>query len=240
MSARVDSEALGASLRRLAQHHQDATVLETSLWELLAACNSIFRLRGSGVMLADEHGELRYAVASDRTSQLLEDAQLATGEGPCVDTFVRAEMVSCSDVRNDPRWPALGSRLVGQPVRAVLGVPIRLASVTVGSLDVYREQEHEWDDSERNALSRYGAVAGQMLVAAVSAERSGVLADQLTYAVHHRAPIERGVGYLMARDGIGQVESFNRLRTAARCSRRAMGDVADALLRTGRLPAEDR
>jgi GAF domain-containing protein len=240
MSARVDSEALGASLRRLTQHHQDATVLETSLRELVDACNGIFRLRGSGVMLADERGELRYATASDRTSQLLEDAQLATGEGPCVDTFVRDEMVSCSDVRNDPRWPTLGSRLAGQPVRAVLGVPIRLASATVGSLDVYREQEHEWDDSERTALSRYGAVAGQLLVAAVSAERSGVLADQLTYAVQHRAPIERGVGYLMARDGIVQVESFNRLRTAARSSRRTMGDVADALLRTGRLPAEDR
>jgi GAF domain-containing protein len=240
MSARVDSEALGASLRRLAQHHQGATVLETSLRELVDACNGIFRLRGSGVMLADEHGELRYAAASDQTCQLLEDAQLATGEGPCVDTFVRDEMVSCSDVGNDPRWPALGSRLAGQQVRAVLGVPIRLASVTVGSLDVYREQEHEWDDSERDALSRYGAVAGQLLVAAVSAERSGVLADQLTHAVQHRAPIERGVGYLMARDGIGQVESFNRLRSAARSSRRTMGDVADALLRTGRLPAEDR
>jgi signal transduction protein with GAF and PtsI domain len=240
MSARADSEDLGASLRRLAQQHQGATVLETSLRELVDACNGIFRLRGSGVMLADEHGELRYALASDRTSQLLEDAQLATGEGPCVDTFVRAELVSCSDVRNDPRWPALGPRLAGQPVGAVLGVPIRFASVTVGSLDVYQEREHEWDDSERNALSRYGAVAGQLLVAAVSAECSGVLADQLTHAVQHRAPIERGVGYLMARDGIGQVESFNRLRTAARSSRRAMGDVADALLRTGRLPAEDR
>jgi GAF domain-containing protein len=240
MSARVDPEALGASLRRLARHHQGATVLETSLRELVDACNGMFRLRGSGVMLADEHGELRYAVGSDRTSQLLEDAQLATGEGPCVDTFVRDEMVSCSDVGNDPRWPALGGRLAGQPLRAVLGVPIRLASITVGSLDVYREQRHEWDASERNALARYGAVAGQLLTAAVSAERSGVLADQLSYAVQHRAPIERGVGYLMARDGIGQVESFNRLRTAARSSRRAMGDVADALLRTGRLPAEDR
>ena len=79
-----------------------------------------------------------------------------------------------------------------------------------------------------------------MLTAAVSAEQSGVLADQLTVAIRHRAPIERGVGYLMARDRIRQVEAFNRLRTAARRSRRTMGEVAAALLRSGHLPGEHR
>jgi GAF domain-containing protein len=237
MTARVDPEALGASLRRLEQQ-DETSVLEGSLRELVDACNGLFGLRGSGVMLADEHGELRYAVATDRTSQLLEDAQLGTGEGPCVDTFVRDELVASPDVLSDARWPTLGARLSGQPVRAVLGVPIRLATVTVGSLDVFRDQPHEWDGSERNALSRYAQIAGTMLGAAVSAERSGVLADQLTYAIRHRAPIERGVGYLMARNAIGQIDAFNLLRNSARSSRRTMGDVATALLRSGRLPGE--
>ncbi len=79
-----------------------------------------------------------------------------------------------------------------------------------------------------------------MLAAAVSAEQSGELAAQLTHALQHRAPIERGVGYLMARDGIGQVEAFDRLRTAARRNRRRIGEVAAELLRTGRLPGERR
>jgi hypothetical protein len=34
------------------------------------------------------------------------------------------------------------------------------------------------------------------------------------------------------------VEAFDRLRTSARSSRRKIGEVAEALLRTGRLPGE--
>jgi AmiR/NasT family two-component response regulator len=52
-------------------------------------------------------------------------------------------------------------------------------------------------------------------------------------------PIERGVGYLMARDGIDHAEAFNRLRRTARSSRRKIGDVAEQLLQTGLLPGEN-
>jgi AmiR/NasT family two-component response regulator len=79
-----------------------------------------------------------------------------------------------------------------------------------------------------------------LLTAAVAAEQSSELAAQLTYAIQHRAPIERGVGYLMARDRIGQIDAFNRLRSAARDNRRKIGEVARELLSTGRLPGERR
>ena len=42
-------------------------------------------------------------------------------------------------------------------------------------------------------------------------------------ALDYRAPIERGVGYLMARDGLDQAPAFQRLRTAARSNRRRIG-----------------
>jgi GAF domain-containing protein len=235
----VDPEALGASLRRLKRRSETA-VLEQSLRQLVSACVGLFGYSGCGVMLADEHGELHCAVAHDKTSQLLEEAQMSTGQGPCVDTFVRETLIASDDLRADPRWPEVTDRLRDQQVRAVIGVPLRLSGVTVGSLDVFHDRQHRWDRSERHALLRYAEIGGAMLAAAVSAEQSGELAAQLTHALQHRAPIERGVGYLMARDGIGQVEAFDRLRTAARRNRRRIGEVAAELLRTGRLPGERR
>lgn len=239
MSPEIDPAALGASLRRL-QNQDEPAVLERSLDQLVTACVELFGLAGSGVMLADEGGDLRYAVATDPTSQELEEAQLDTGEGPCVDTYVHDELVASADMYTDTRWPKFTKRLVEGRVRAVLGVPIRLSGVTVGSLDVFRDGRHEWGEAERHALSRYADIGGALVTAAVTAEQSSELAAQLTYAIQHRAPIERGVGYLMARDRIGQTEAFNRLRTAARGSRRKIGDVAHDLLRTGRLPDERR
>jgi GAF domain-containing protein len=237
VKAEIDPGALGASLRRL-ENQREPAVLEQSLKQLVTACVELFGMGGSGVMLADEHGELRYAVATDPASQELEDAQLATGQGPCVDTYVNDELIASADMYTDARWPRFTERLARHRVRGVLGVPVKLSGITVGSLDVFRDGRHDWDESERQALSRYADIGGALLTAAVAAEHSSELAAQLTYAIQHRAPIERGVGYLMARDRIGQGDAFNRLRTAARSSRRKIGDVAQDLLRTGRLPDE--
>ncbi len=52
--------------------------------------------------------------------------------------------------------------------------------------------------------------------------------------------IERGVGYLMARDRVDAVRAFDRLRRAARTNRHKIGDVAQHLLDTGSLPGDAR
>jgi AmiR/NasT family two-component response regulator len=42
----------------------------------------------------------------------------------------------------------------------------------------------------------------------------------------------------MARDGLDHATAFNLLRNAARNSRRKIGEVAQSLLQTGKLPGE--
>lgn len=213
-------------------------MVDESLRRVIDACDELFLVDGSGLMLADEHGVLRYVVATEGPGRLLEDTQIDAGEGPCVDTFVNDELVMTEDVATDPRWPLLAPLLTGRGIGAVLGVPVRLSGGCVGSLNLYRHHRHVWDESEQQALVRYGEVIETMLAAALSAEQSGELANQLNYALEYRVVIERGIGYLMARDGVDQTTAFNRIRTSARNGRRKIGDVADHLLSTGRLPEE--
>jgi hypothetical protein len=61
---------------------------------------------------------------------------------------------------------------------------------------------------------------------------------QLQYAPDYRVIIERGVGYLMARDQVDAMIAFDRLRRAARDTQTKIGDVAQRLVSTGRLPTE--
>lgn len=89
-------------------------------------------------------------------------------------------------------------------------------------------------------LQRYSEVVATTLAAALSAHRASELAGQLQYALDHRVLIERGVGYLMARDGVDAVIAFNRLRRAARNSQRRIGSVAEDLLKHGRLSTDGR
>lgn len=234
----VADAALASSLRRLADRGSTHAGLRSYLQAVVDACVELFDVGGSGLMIADEHSELRYAVATDGPGRLLETVQLDTGEGPCVDTFVHDKVVMVEDLAADPRYPIIAREMVPRGVASVLGAPVHLAGLTVGSLDVYRHDPHRWDFSDIAALTRYADVVEATLTAAVAAESAGELAAQLAYAVEHRVPIDRGVGYLMARDHIDSAEAFNRLRQAARRSRRKVGDVAEQLLETGHLPQE--
>ena len=134
---RVDAAALRSSLRSAGRYARRQRSLH-----LAASCD---RLLGSAVRRQrrriDAGGrarrDLHYVVASSGPSQLLEQAQLDTGEGPCVDTYVRDELTVSTNLaetratRCSPRWSCrTGSA-------AVLGVPVSLSETPIGSLDLY-------------------------------------------------------------------------------------------------------
>jgi GAF domain-containing protein len=233
----IDPQALAGNLQRLAAEGRTRGLLP-ALHDVVDACVDLFGVSGSGIMLADEQNLLRYVAASDSPGSVLETAESESGEGPCTEAFVSNRPVATADLRFDERWPRLAAAVEAYDIRAVLGVPVRLGGITVGTLDAYLNHPHRWHASEQAALVRYGDVIQATLTAALSAHTAGQLADQLQYALDYRVIIERGVGYLMARDGVDAVTAFNRLRTAARNGRSKIGTVAEHLLATGKLPSE--
>jgi transcriptional regulator with GAF, ATPase, and Fis domain len=235
--ARVDTCALNSSLRRLAEQGEDSD-LYVSLQRVIDASEQLFAVSGGGLMLADEHAELRYVVASSGPSQVMEEVQIQTGEGPCVDAYVHDHVNISADLATDERYRAAAPLITAEGIAAVLAVPIHLSALTVGSLDIYVDRPYEFDQSEVDAMTRYGEVVEATLHAAVTASHSGQLADQLAYALEYRTPIERGIGYLMHRDQLDHAEAFAKLRSAARSSRRKIDEVASQLLATGQLPGE--
>ncbi|SDF98463.1 GAF domain-containing protein [Klenkia brasiliensis] len=247
MSA-IDADTLARTLRDLGEDPRAAgeDLLNASLQRVVDACAGLFDIAGCGLMLADEDGGLRYVVATDDTSWAIEEAQLTTGEGPCVDSFEQGTTTTTGDVAADQRWPRFGAALARAveartatgPIGGLLGTPLRLHGTVVGSLDVHHSAPMGWTGEQVRALERFGRVAETILAVGVQAHQAGRLAAQLDYAIGHRAPIERGVGYLMARDGLDQRDAFAALRRAARSSRRPIADVARGLTLTGRLPGE--
>ncbi|MGH9003634.1 MAG: ANTAR domain-containing protein [Acidimicrobiia bacterium] len=63
----------------------------------------------------------------------------------------------------------------------------------------------------------------------------GRLAEQLRAALEHRSRIERAKGILMVRERIDDAAAFERLRSAARSSRRPLIDVVNEVLGGQRL-----
>ena len=234
----IDAAALADSLRRLATSGQGNDSVVGALEEVLDACVALFDVDGAGILIADDRDLLRFVAATDAPGRELELTEAAAGEGPCTSAFVSGEVVTSSDVTaEEERWPVLSRAMAALPVRAVLGTPVRIGGVPVGTLDVYRSRVHDWDDSEVAALARYAEVIATTLTAAVQAHTAGELARQLQYALDYRVVIERAVGYIMARDGVDPVVAFNALRAAARSRRTKIGEVAEHVLEHGALPA---
>ena len=232
----IEREALASSLQKLAGRGSPTSAVP-ALQEIVSACVDLFGVTGSGVMIADEQNITRFIASSDVPGRFLEEAESRTGQGVCTQAFVESTVVRSSDLAADPRWPELAAAVTGRGIHAVLGVPIRMGAISVGTLDVYRDHPHDWTEQEARALSRYADVAEVTLTAAMEAHTAGELAEQLQYALDYRVVIERAVGYLMAQGHVDSVTAFNRLRRVARSNRTKIGQVAEQLLRDGRLPA---
>ncbi|WP_214402770.1 GAF and ANTAR domain-containing protein [Pseudonocardia lacus] len=226
----IDPQNLAASLRRIGATDDDFT---GAIDRAVETCVELFGVDGSGLMIADEQNTLHYVASSDGPSRALEEVQSETGQGPCVDTFVHGAPVLTIDLARETRWPASRDAIVAHGVRSVLGVPVHLGGIVVGSLDAYRAHPHEWDESEKEALVSYSTVVEAILRAALAGHHATRLTGQLQYALDNRVLIERAVGFVMGRTGTDAVTAFNTLRSTARTQRRKVADVAREVLGGG-------
>ncbi|MFD0902133.1 ANTAR domain-containing protein [Actinomadura sediminis] len=224
----IDTEALNASLQRLRQDRREPDVARV-LQQVVGAVDRLFGHDGAGIMLVDQEGRLVYVAASDEAGRALEEAQASTDQGPCHDTYVYARPVTTKDVHSDDRWPRL-AELLDSRVRAVAGVPLLLSGSPVGTLNVYRSEPAEWDDSDLQALRAYAGLIEEVMSASLAAHEHSVTAAQLQYALDYRVIIERAIGYLMATHDLDAVTAFNILRKQARDSRRRVADLAAEIL----------
>ena len=225
----IDAAALARSIARLEQLDPLAVGLQASLEASVKIVDELFAVDGAGLMVLSEDEVLRYAAASDERGRQLELLQEQTGEGPCVTAFDSNAVVTCHDAANDERYPRFAELAPRHGIGAVLGIPIELKGVAVGTLNVYATQPHEWEDSEVKAIERFTTVIAAILRVAATAGLAEETVRQLQFALDHRVIVEQAKGILMERDGLDPTAAFERLRSVARSNRIKLIEVARSL-----------
>jgi GAF domain-containing protein len=231
---RIDPTALVASISSLADTapHRD---LAGTLQQVVDAAMLLFRASGAGVMLADEHGQLRWVSATDQNSQLAEDNQELLGQGPCMVAFSQRAPAMIRDTRTEPDWGDISLLFSDVEIRAAASAPIELAGGPIGTLDIYAAEPRDWNQSEISALQAYTGVIASLLGSAAQAQVKGRLAEQLQLALSTRVLIEQAKGALMVHHDIDEATAFEWLRLSARSSSRTVNSVAQEIL-AGRWP----
>jgi GAF domain-containing protein len=207
-----------------------AAALETALPDVLTAACDLFAIHGTGLMVIDDERALRYVAASDDRGRILDELQERLGTGPCVDALVHDHVIFWRDLARDERWPVLRTALLEHGIGAVIGVPVHINGVAVGSFNGYAESPCDWDDKDAQALQTYADLIGGVLAGALQARAQDRVAEQLRHALASRVLIDRAVGMLMATDGLDAVGAFSRLRDVARARRERVVELAKRVL----------
>jgi GAF domain-containing protein len=214
--------------------------LAPTLQQIADAAKQLFHADGAGLMLVDADGQLRWASASDQTSQNPEDGQERLAQGPCAVAFSQRLPAAIRNIHTEPDWQDFTHVLLAEGISAALSVPVELDGGVIGTLDIYSGDPRDWDPSEVAAMQAYAGLVASLLSAATTAQVKGRLADQLRAALEHRWLIEQAKGVVMGREQLDAQAAFERLRGAARSSTRRLANVAKDVTAGQPLPVNRR
>lgn len=206
----------------------------STLARICALAVSELAVTGTGVVLIDHAGTVdaqqRLVRASDDVAARLEDLQLTVGEGPGLTAAATGGAVLVPDLAVEAaRWPAftLGAQAAG--AAAVFAIPLTLGSISLGSLDCYRDTVGRLGPLQvADAL-----LLTEMAFEAVLAEVAGHDADDLDWISDIHAEVHQASGMLMDHLGIPIHAALLRIRGYAYSNDLTVAMVATQIVRHG-------
>jgi hypothetical protein len=205
---------------------------------LCETCPEIAGVTGAGVMLMSGDVQRGSLSASDEVSRLVEDLQYTLGEGPCVDAYRQDRVIAEPDLADpaSPRWLAFTPRALRAGVQAVFGFPLRVGTVRLGALNLYRDRPGPLDADQYADTFVLAGVAARWVLETQAGADPGVVAGELEAGADFHFTVHNAAGIISVQEDISVAEALIRLRAHAYSSDRALTDVArDVIARRLRL-----
>jgi GAF domain-containing protein len=196
-------------------------------------------MNGAGVMLMSGDIPRGSLCTTDDVSHLIEELQYSLGEGPCVDAYQQDKVVTEPDLA-DPatrRWLAFSPPAIEAGVRAVFGFPLRVGTVRLGALNLYRDSPGPLSGDQHADALVVADVAARWVLEAQAGAPPDAIARELEIGADFHYIVHNAAGMVSVQQGISVAEALIRLRAYAFGSDRLLADVArevvDRKLRLG-------
>ncbi|MCV7420527.1 GAF and ANTAR domain-containing protein [Mycobacterium yunnanensis] len=188
--------------------------------------------RSAGITVVDASGIITTLGATSEDARRLDDAQRATGEGPCLSAAWEQHTVHIEDFATERRWPRFCDTASDQTsVRSVLSFHLFTDKDTVAALNFHARSSGVFDqDSVEAGL----LVAAHTMVAwkLVSRER------QFRSALANRDAIGQAKGMLMERFGIDAFAAFELLKRLSQDTNTKLSVVAEKVVAADQPPVD--
>jgi len=230
-----------ALLARTLVELADTMVDDFDIVELLTLltdrCVEVLDVAAAGLMLAFPGGDLRVMASSSDAMRLLELFELQQEEGPCPDCYRTGQpIVNHRLAADDGRWPSFSPRALEAGFKSVHALPMRLRTVTVGALNLFRTDEGALNHTDVLAAQALADVATMAVVYHRAARDTQLVNEQLHHALNSRIVIEQAKGIVAASSNLDMSRAFSVLRYHARSHKLRLVDVARDVI-AGSLPA---
>ena len=190
-------------------------------------CATVLDVAAAGIMLVSPEGDLRVVASSSDAMRLVELFELQSDEGPCIDCFHAAAIVTHSDLENAVDvWPNFARVALDAGFRSAHALPMRLRGSVIGALNLFRSEVGGLDDSGTMAAQALADIATIAILQHRVGTEALQLNEQLNAALTSRVVIEQAKGVIAERAGVSTDEAFRRLRHHARSHNLLLADVA--------------
>jgi hypothetical protein len=203
---------------------------------LCRACLPVLGVDAAAVSLID-HGESRGTFgASDPAARLLDGLQFTAGEGPCLEAAYTRAPVLVPDLyaQDEPRWPAFKDAAARAGVHAVFALPIRVGSIGLGALDLFRSVAGPLSATQSSDALLFADAAAQIILDLIDhadpASKAEPLDQWEQMASLSRSEVYQATGMIMAQLDLSPAAALIRLRAYAFVNELTATEVADLVI----------
>jgi GAF domain-containing protein len=226
----VAESALTSSLAALSRFFVgDGTVQETLSRVADLTVEAIGPVELVGITMMVE-GRPQTAIFTDEAAPEIDQAQYATGEGPCLDAFREERVMRIDSTLRPGRWQAFRAAAAEHGIRSTLSLPLLVEKASVGALNLYANRERAFSQEDEETATLFASQAAIVLANAQAYWDARELSSGLAEAMKHRAAIEQAKGMLMAAQGIDEDEAFQMLVQASQRENAKLRDVAQRIV----------
>ena len=184
---------------------------------------------GAGLtLLEDDRANTIVATAAFVTE--IDAVQYGIGQGPCITAAAEGETVLSGSLGADPRWRQFGGRIARMGVHSVVSLPLITPDKVVGAMNVYAHAKNAFDERAATLGQVFAGPAAIAVQNAQILEQTRRLADRLQATLDERMVIERAIGVIMSRSGVGEAEARHRLVSLSQHEHQKLTVVAANLI----------
>jgi GAF domain-containing protein len=160
----------------------------------------------------------------------LDEAQYATGNGPCMDASTAGEVLIIEDFHTETRWPDYVAKAGQTAGRSSLSIPMPVQSSVLAALNLYSVRPGAFGPADIPAAKGVAGLGAVTVTQLALQETAEMHAAQLQEAMRSRAVIEQAKGIIMATTRCDPERAFELLRAQSQTENRKLREIAQELV----------